>query len=58
MNQTITITQSDFQQLVERLNKLERVIFAKKYFLNLKIYQEEKKTGKLKKLNKPEELFS
>lgn len=59
MQNSVVIPQSVFKSLVERVDKLEKVVFTKKYTLKaVDIYEKEKSQGKLKKLESIEELFS
>lgn len=55
----VTLPQSVFENLIERISMLEKAVFNKTDLPRvLSIYLSEKKANKLKKLKKVEELFS
>ena len=58
MPQTMTISKSVFEELLGRISRLERIVFGKNPVIQaIKLYEEEKQSGRLKKLNNPQELF-
>jgi len=59
MTNTVTLTKTEYEKLIERVTTLEKWIFGKNQILRtIKQYEDEKQSGKLKKLNRVEELFS
>jgi hypothetical protein len=59
MAQTITISKSFFDELLIRLERLEKVVFKKNGILNsIRTYKDEKQKGELKKLKNVDELFT
>jgi hypothetical protein len=58
MSQTVTISKTEFEKLLERIKTLESFVFGKNKILKtIKQYDDEKKSGKLKKLKNIDELF-
>lgn len=58
MNQLITISKSMFDQLLNRVAKLEETVFKNSEVTHMVgIYKNEKNKGKLKKLKKIDDLF-
>ena len=59
MNQTVTISKTEFEKLTERIKKLEAWVFGKNQILSaINNYEDEKRSGKLKKLKSADELFT
>ncbi|MFQ5866167.1 MAG: hypothetical protein ACE5IW_13175 [bacterium] len=59
MAQTVTIPKSILQELIDRITRLEKIVLGETQVLKaIKIYEDEKKKGKLKKLKTIDELFS
>lgn len=61
MSQSISISKSVFEELVDRISRLEKAVFRRNYdkvLHSVEKYEEEKKQGKLTKLKNVNELFS
>lgn len=61
MSQSISIPKSVFEDITDRINRLEEAVFKNSHnrvFGSVKQYEEEKKQGKLSKLKSIDELFS
>lgn len=61
MSQSISISKSVFEELVDRISLLEKAVFSNshdKVLHSVGKYAEEKKQGKLTKLKNVNELFS
>jgi len=61
MSQSISIPKSVFEELVDRISRLEKAVFRNRHdkvLHSVGKYEEEKKQGKLNKLKNVNELFS
>jgi hypothetical protein len=57
--QTINISKSTLDELINRVERLEKAVFEKNSIENaLETYKQEKQKGKLKKLQSVDELFT
>jgi hypothetical protein len=61
MSQSISISRSVFEELVDRIGRLEKAVFRNshdKVLHSVEKYEEEKRQGRLTKLKNVNELFS
>ena len=61
MSQSISISKSFFEELVDRIGRLEKAVFKNshdKILHSVKEYEEEKRQGKLTRLKNVSDLFS
>ena len=61
MSQAISIPKSVFEELIDRIGRLEKAVFKNSHdrvLYSVKKYEEEKKEGKLTRLKSVNELFS